>query len=416
MLVFEDLHWADDGLLDFVDQLVDWATRRAAARRRYRPARAARAPAGLGRRQAQRDDVSLAPLSDGGDGARSYALLDRPLLRRTRRRGCSRRAGGNPLYAEEYVRCSCERGGELALPETVQGIIAARLDALSAERRSCSRTRPSSARSSGSGRRGGGASAPQAEELLLALERKEFVRRERGSSVAGETEYAFRHVLIRDVAYSQIPRAQRARASTGGRPTGSSRSAGPRTRRRCSPTTTYRRSSSPRRPGSTGRSSRVRRTALRDAGDRAASLYRSMPPGVSSTPRFELWPRTIPERADLLFRRAAPIGRHVGGGDIERLVRGTGRPSRRGRQDASRRDGDPGCSGPTGPRAERELLRRARRAVRLLGDGPAEPVLARTGPRPSDARASAGGRARAQETQGRVVASSLAGPRARAMR
>ncbi len=47
------------------------------------------------------------------------------------------------------------------------------------------------------------------EQCLHALERKEFVRRERRSSVAGETEYAFRHVLVRDVAYGQIPRAAR---------------------------------------------------------------------------------------------------------------------------------------------------------------------------------------------------------------
>src|SRR5205814_3939027 len=49
----------------------------------------------------------------------------------------------------------------------------------------------------------------QAEEALHALERKEFVRRERRSSVGGEEEYAFRHVLVCDVAYGQIPRAGR---------------------------------------------------------------------------------------------------------------------------------------------------------------------------------------------------------------
>ena len=48
------------------------------------------------------------------------------------------------------------------------------------------------------------------ELALHALERRELVRRERRSSVAGETEYAFRHALLRDVAYGQIPRAQRA--------------------------------------------------------------------------------------------------------------------------------------------------------------------------------------------------------------
>ena len=50
----------------------------------------------------------------------------------------------------------------------------------------------------------------QAEELFHALERKEFVQRSRASSVGSETEFAFRHVLIRDVAYGQIPRAARA--------------------------------------------------------------------------------------------------------------------------------------------------------------------------------------------------------------
>ena len=45
---------------------------------------------------------------------------------------------------------------------------------------------------------------------MLFRSRKEFVRRERRSSVAGETAYVFRHVLVRDVAYSQIPRKRRA--------------------------------------------------------------------------------------------------------------------------------------------------------------------------------------------------------------
>ena len=45
---------------------------------------------------------------------------------------------------------------------------------------------------------------------LHALERKEFVRRERASTVEGDREYAFRHLLVRDVAYGQIPRADRA--------------------------------------------------------------------------------------------------------------------------------------------------------------------------------------------------------------
>ena len=51
---------------------------------------------------------------------------------------------------------------------------------------------------------------PVVEERLHALRRKEFIRGERHSSVAGETQYSFLHLLMRDVAYGQIPRAARA--------------------------------------------------------------------------------------------------------------------------------------------------------------------------------------------------------------
>jgi tetratricopeptide (TPR) repeat protein len=124
------------------------------------------------------------------------------------------RAGGNPLYAEQYVRMLTERGDaeELPLPETVQGIIAARLDALPAEEKSMLQTAAvmgkvfwlaAVAQASSLDRR-------EAELLLHSLERKDFVQRARRSSVAEEAEYSFLHVLVRDVAYGQIPRSQRA--------------------------------------------------------------------------------------------------------------------------------------------------------------------------------------------------------------
>ena len=51
---------------------------------------------------------------------------------------------------------------------------------------------------------------PSIEADLHALERKEFVRRERASAVDDDREYGFRHLLVRDVAYGQIPRVDRA--------------------------------------------------------------------------------------------------------------------------------------------------------------------------------------------------------------
>ena len=56
----------------------------------------------------------------------------------------------------------------------------------------------------------GPAARGEVEATLRQLEQREFIRRERRSSVEGEVEYTFRHVLVRDAAYAQMPRAERA--------------------------------------------------------------------------------------------------------------------------------------------------------------------------------------------------------------
>jgi class 3 adenylate cyclase/tetratricopeptide (TPR) repeat protein len=213
VLFIEDLHWADDGLLDFVDHLADWvrgvpllvvAT--------ARPELLERRP-GWGGGKANAATVSLRPLSDVATARLLGLLLERVVLDADTQRDLVARAGGNPLYAEEYVRML--RDGRFAgehLPETVQGIIAARLDALSTEEKVLLQDASILGKVFWSGALAaiGGVPRPTVEERLHALERKEFIRGERRSSVAGEGEYAFRHVLVRDVAYAQIPRAGRA--------------------------------------------------------------------------------------------------------------------------------------------------------------------------------------------------------------
>lgn len=102
--------------------------------------------------------------------------------------------------------------GELSLPETVQGLIAARLDGLSPEEKALLQAVSVLGKVFWLGAAAELAAIERwsAEERLHSLERKEFVKRERRSSVAGEAEYAFRHLLVRDVAYGQIPRGIRA--------------------------------------------------------------------------------------------------------------------------------------------------------------------------------------------------------------
>ena len=98
------------------------------------------------------------------------------------------------------------------MPETVQGIIGARLDALSSDEKRLLQDAAVIGKVFWLGAVAdiSGADRSAAERDLHALDRKEFVQRARRSSVAGEEEYSFLHVLVRDVAYAQIPRAVRA--------------------------------------------------------------------------------------------------------------------------------------------------------------------------------------------------------------
>ena len=244
VLVFEDLHWADDGLLDFVDHLVDWATGVPLLVVVHGAARAARAAAGLGRRQAERgDDLALAALRRRHGAARRTRCSSGPCFRPRFRSTLLARAGGNPLYAEEFARMVAERGdgaSELRLPESVQGLIAARLDALPdrgeapAPGRGRGRegllARRARARSARRDRRA-------SERLLHALERKEFVRRERRrpSAARPSTRSATCSCATSPTARSRAPARRR---STARPPSGSSRSAAPRITPRCSRTTT----------------------------------------------------------------------------------------------------------------------------------------------------------------------------------
>ena len=207
VLVFEDLHWADEGLLDFVDHLVDWATRvPLLVVGTARPELLARRSAwGGGKTNAL--TLSLAPLSGVETAELVHGLLDQAAIPADIQATLLERAGGNPLYAEEFVRLLDERANGAALPETVQGIIAARLDVLDREEKELLQDAAVLGRVFWVG--GLGQERDAAEAALHRLERREFVQRERRSTVAGETEYAFRHALVREVAYEQIPRAQR---------------------------------------------------------------------------------------------------------------------------------------------------------------------------------------------------------------
>ena len=213
VLVFEDLHWADDGLLDFVDELVDRVTGVpllvvASAR----PELLERRPGwGGGKRNAQ--TVSLAPLTDDDTARLLQSLLDRSVIPADVQAELLRNAGGIPLYAEEYVRMVEAGGATGSVPETLQGVVTARLDGLPEDEKLLLHAAAVLGKVFWTDALA--ALVPGEpwllDERLHALERKEFVRRERRSAVEGAQQYAFVHALVRDAAYAQMPRAERSR-------------------------------------------------------------------------------------------------------------------------------------------------------------------------------------------------------------
>ena len=215
ILVFEDLHWADEALLAFLAHLADWSegvpllilcTARPELFEKH-PTFAA----GL----RNTTTINLAPLSDEETARLISMLLERAVLPAETQQALLERAGGNPLYAEEFVRLLSDRGevaGIEEVPDSVQALIAARLDTLSPQRKSLLQDAAVLGKVFWAGALAemGGREPGEVEQALHELSRKELVRPVRSSSMEGEAEYGFWHLLVRDVCYAQIPRAARA--------------------------------------------------------------------------------------------------------------------------------------------------------------------------------------------------------------
>ena len=309
VLVFEDLHWADEALLAFVDYVVDWARGvPLLVLCTARPELLTRRP-DWGGGKVNSSTTLLSPLSEEETARLLHALLGRSAVDAELQARLLEHADGNPLYAEEFTRMLGERPNATVLPESVQGIIAARLDTLPAEEKELLRDAAVIGRAFWLGALGH--ERWTLEARLHSLARKEFVSRQRRSSVAGEDEYAFRHGLVRDVAYEQIPRAERAdkhRATAEWLESlGRADDHAEMLAHHYASAIEYARAAGQdveplAQPG---------RIALRDAGDRAFALNAFPPAARYYELAVDLWPRDDPERPDLLLRLAR--ARHISG-------------------------------------------------------------------------------------------------------
>ncbi len=214
VIVVEDLHWADEAMLEFLEHLVDWTTGvPLLVVCTARPELYELNPAWSGGKR-NATTISLSPLSSDDTARLIGALLSRSVLAAETQQALLERAGGNPLYAEQFVQMLRERpaGEEVAVPETVHALIAARLDTLGPERKGLIQDAAVIGKVfwSGAVAAVGAIDERAVRDGLHELVRRELVRPARLSSVEGQTEFAFGHGLVRDVAYAQIPRASRA--------------------------------------------------------------------------------------------------------------------------------------------------------------------------------------------------------------
>jgi class 3 adenylate cyclase/tetratricopeptide (TPR) repeat protein len=220
ILVIEDVHWADAPLLDFLAYLAE--SLRGVPVLSVVTTRPT-GDGGCGLRAALGATViALAPLEHRYVGRLIDDLIGPRPLRPTVHAEICRRAGGNPLFAEELARMVVERqtvGGDVdgrdesaIVPDTVQAVISARLDTLTDDEKMVVHDAAVVGETFWPGALGELAQVDAASigPLLDRLARREFIRVRPTSAVAGEREYAFWHVLVRDVAYQRLPRVARA--------------------------------------------------------------------------------------------------------------------------------------------------------------------------------------------------------------
>jgi class 3 adenylate cyclase/predicted ATPase len=225
VLVFEDLQWADAGLLDFVEYLVEWARAKPIlVLGLARPELAERRPGFGTTTRGGHTGLALEPLSDEA----MEALLDGlvPGLPAELRSSIRARAEGIPLYAVETVRMLLNRGqleqadgsyrvvgaiGSLEVPETLHALVASRIDGLEADERRLvqdasvlGKTFVLDALASVAGRPN-----EELEPVVRSLVRKEVLFLESDPRSAERGQYGFLQDLVRRVAYETLARRDR---------------------------------------------------------------------------------------------------------------------------------------------------------------------------------------------------------------
>ena len=206
VFIFEDIHWADATeleLLTYFGQHVRDVPALLVAT--ARPELLDAEPS-WGSGLAAQTTIPLEPL--GADDARALAttLLANAGVDPGRLVDV---AGGNPLFLEELAASVAELGDTDELPVTVRAAIAARIDATPSVVRDALLSAAVIGRTFWRGVLATVGRIEDVDDVLNVLEARDFIRRDPSSQLAGDVQYTFRHMLIREVAHATVPRAVR---------------------------------------------------------------------------------------------------------------------------------------------------------------------------------------------------------------
>jgi class 3 adenylate cyclase/tetratricopeptide (TPR) repeat protein len=212
VMLFEDIHWAEEPLLELIEHLATWVREApllivCLARPELLDIRPS-----WGGGRVRATAIELEPLPREESEQLVEALLDGELSEEGRR-ALLDKTEGNPLFVEETVRMLAEEGTESVerIPDTVQALIAARIDRLPAEAKGLLQ------RAAVIGRVFYGSALERLSPELESIEEplddlllRDFVLNEPRSTIRGEQAFRFKHVLIRDVAYGSVSKSGRA--------------------------------------------------------------------------------------------------------------------------------------------------------------------------------------------------------------
>jgi class 3 adenylate cyclase/tetratricopeptide (TPR) repeat protein len=213
ILVFEDIHWAEEPLLDLVEHLAAWVKEAALlllclARPELLDVRPT-----WGGGRVRSTAIELEPLPPEESSELALALLAERELPFDVDEVLAK-SEGNPLFVEETIRMLVEhdgRGAAQRIPDTLQALIAARIDRLPPAQRTVLQRASVIGRVFWSGAIA--TLTPELEDARLALEElllRDLLVRESRSTISGEDAYKFKHVLIREVAYAGLSKSARA--------------------------------------------------------------------------------------------------------------------------------------------------------------------------------------------------------------